>query len=147
MILAVVIHNLPEGMAVGAVIAGAITGAGEVTLFGALLFSFGIAVQNFPEGAIVSMPLVSMGMSKIKAFSYGVLSGMVEPIGAFITIAAAFLVVPILPYLLSFAAGAMLFVVVGDLVPSCAGGDKAFVGSIFFLVGFSVMMVLDVALG
>ncbi len=134
-----------EGMAVGVVYAGYLTGNAQITLMGAL--ALGIAIQNFPEGAIISMSLRSEGMSKTKAFIGGVLSGIVEPIGAVITILAAGLIVPALPYLLSFAAGAMLYVVVEELIPEMSAGEHSNIGTIFFAVGFTLMMILDVALG
>ena len=147
LVLAVTLHNIPEGMAVGVVFAGYLSGSTGITLMGAVALSLGIAIQNFPEGAIISMPLKSEGMSKPRAFWYGTLSGIVEPIGAIVTILAADLVVPVLPYLLSFAAGAMIYVVVEELIPETAQGRHDNVGTIFFAIGFSVMMVLDVALG
>ena len=147
MVLAVTLHNIPEGMAVGVVYAGYLSGQAQITAAGALALSLGIAIQNFPEGAIISMPLRAEGMKKSRAFWGGVLSGVVEPIGAFLTILAAQLIVPALPYLLSFAAGAMLYVVVEELIPEMSQGKHSNVGTIFFAVGFSVMMVLDVVLG
>lgn len=144
LVLAVTLHNIPEGMAVGVVYAGYLTGNTKITMMGAMALSLGIAIQNFPEGAIISMPLRSEGMGKGKAFVGGMLSGIVEPIGA---ILAAGLIVPALPYLLSFAAGAMLYVVVEELIPEMSTGEHSNVGTIFFAVGFSLMMVLDVALG
>lgn len=147
MILAVTLHNIPEGMAVGVVYAGYLSGNAEISAAGALALSLGIAIQNFPEGAIISMPLRAEGMKKSKAFFGGVLSGIVEPIGAVLTILAAQLVVPALPYLLSFAAGAMLYVVVEELIPEMSQGKHSNIGTVFFAVGFSVMMILDVALG
>ena len=147
MVLAVTLHNIPEGMAVGVVYAGYLSGSAQITAAGALALSLGIAIQNFPEGAIISMPLRAEGMKKPKAFLSGVLSGVVEPIGAVLTILAARLIVPVLPYLLSFAAGAMLYVVVEELIPEMSQGEHSNIGTIFFAVGFSVMMVLDVALG
>lgn len=147
MILAVTLHNIPEGMAVGVVYAGYLTGNTQITAAGALALSLGIAIQNFPEGAIISMPLRAEGMKKAKAFAGGVLSGIVEPIGAVLTIIAAGLIVPALPYLLSFAAGAMLYVVVEELIPEMSQGEHSNIGTVFFAVGFSVMMILDVALG
>ena len=147
MVLAVTLHNIPEGMAVGVVYAGYVSGSAQITAAGALALSLGIAIQNFPEGAIISMPLRAEGMSKGRAFLGGVLSGIVEPIGAVLTILAAGLIVPALPYLLSFAAGAMLYVVVEELIPEMSEGVHSDIGTIFFAVGFSVMMVLDVALG
>ena len=147
MVLAVTLHNIPEGMAVGVVYAGYLAGTAQITAAGALALSLGIAIQNFPEGAIISMPLRAEGMKKGRAFWGGVLSGIVEPIGAVLTILAAGIVVPALPYLLSFAAGAMLYVVVEELIPEMSQGRHSNVGTVFFAVGFSVMMVLDVALG
>lgn len=146
-LLAVTLHNIPEGMAVGVVYAGYLAGTAQITAAGALALSLGIAIQNFPEGAIISMPLRAEGMKKGRAFWGGVLSGVVEPIGAVLTILAAGIVVPALPYLLSFAAGAMLYVVVEELIPEMSQGQHSNVGTVFFAVGFSVMMVLDVALG
>ena len=147
MVLAVTLHNIPEGMAVGVVYAGFLTGNSTITAAGALALSVGIAIQNFPEGAIISMPLRAEGMSKGKAFVGGVLSGVVEPIAAALTVLAASLIVPALPYLLSFAAGAMLYVVVEELVPEMSQGEHSNIGTVFFAIGFSVMMILDVALG
>lgn len=147
MVLAVTLHNIPEGMAVGVVYAGYLAGTSQITAAGALALSLGIAIQNFPEGAIISMPLRAEGMKKGRAFWGGVRSGIVEPIGAVLTILAAGIVVPALPYLLSFAAGAMLYVVVEELIPEMSQGQHSNIGTVFFAVGFSVMMVLDVALG
>lgn len=147
MVLAVTLHNIPEGMAVGVVYAGYLSGSTQITAAGALALSLGIAIQNFPEGAIISMPLRAESMGKGRAFWGGVLSGVVEPIGAVLTILAARHIVPALPYLLSFAAGAMLYVVVEELIPEMSQGDHSNIGTVFFAVGFSVMMVLDVALG
>ena len=147
MVLAVTLHNIPEGMAVGVVYAGYLSGSAQITAAGALALSLGIAIQNFPEGAIISMPLRAEGMKKGRAFCGGVLSGVVEPIGAVLTILAAQLIVPALPYLLSFAAGAMLYVVVEELIPEMSQGEHSNIGTLFFAVGFSVMMMLDVALG
>ena len=147
MVLAVALHNLPEGMAVGAVAAGWLTGNESISAAGALALALGIALQNLPEGAIISMPLKSGGMKRSRAFGYGVLSGIIEPIGAIITILLADLVVPVLPYLLSFSAGAMLYVVVEELIPEMSEGEHSNIGTVFFAVGFSLMMVLDVALG
>ena len=147
MVLAVTLHNSPEGMAVGVVYAGYRSGSAQITAAGALALSLGIAIQNFPEGAIISMPLRAEGMSKGRAFLGGVLSGIVEPIGAVLTILAVGLIVPALPYLLSFAAGAMLYVVVEELIPEMSEGVHSDIGTVLFAVGFSVMMVLDVALG
>ena len=147
MVLAVTLHNIPEGMAVGVALAGAISGNNTITMAGAIALSIGIAIQNFPEGAIISMPLKEEGNSKIKSFIYGTLSGIVEPIGGLITILLTTLVVPILPYLLSFAAGAMIYVVVEELIPSSQVGKHSNLGTIGFSLGFIIMMVLDVALG
>ena len=147
MVLAVALHNLPEGMAVGVVAAGWLTGSESISYAGALALSLGIALQNLPEGAIISMPLSSNGMKRSKAFGYGVASGIVEPIGAALTILLAGLVVPILPYLLSFAAGAMLYVVVEELIPEMSEGQHSNIGTIFFALGFTLMMMLDVTLG
>jgi len=146
MVLAVTLHNIPEGMAVGVMYAGFLSENAQITAASALALSLGIAIQNFPEGAIISMPLRAEGESEGKAFLGGVLSGIVEPIGAVLTILAARLVIPALPYLLSFAAGAMLYVVVEELIPEMSQGRHSNVGTIFFAVGFSVMMALDVAL-
>ncbi len=147
MVLAVTLHNIPEGMAVGVVYAGYLAGNADISFLGALALSIGIAIQNFPEGAIVSMPLKAEGMSKAKAAWLGILSGIVEPIGAVFTIMAASYVVPLLPYLLSFAAGAMMYVVVEELIPEMAEGEHSDAGTIFFSLGFTIMMILDVALG
>ena len=147
LVLAVTLHNIPEGMAVGVALAAAMEHSTYLPMAGALALSLGIAIQNFPEGAIVSMPLRAEGESKGKAFLGGVLSGVVEPIGAVLTLLAAQLVIPALPYLLSFAAGAMLYVVVEELIPEMSQGKHSNIGTIFFAVGFSVMMTLDVALG
>ncbi len=147
MVLAVTLHNIPEGMAVGTVFAGAISGNSGITIAGAIALAIGIAIQNFPEGAIISMPLKSEGTSKSKAFLYGTLSGIVEPIGAIITIALTSLVVPILPYFLSFTAGAMIYVVVEELIPSAQTGEHSNISTIGLAIGFVIMMILDVALG
>jgi ZIP family zinc transporter len=147
MVLAVTLHNIPEGMAVGVVYAGFVTGSVPITAGGALALSLGIAIQNFPEGAIISMPLHAEGKSKFKAFLDGTLSGIVEPVAGLITILAAGLVVPVLPYLLSFAAGAMLYVVVEELIPEMSEGEHSNIGVIMFSIGFALMMALDVALG
>ena len=147
MVLAVTLHNIPEGMAVGVMYAGYLSGSTQITAAGALVLSVGIAIQNFPEGAIISTPLRAEGIGKGRAFLSGVLSGVVEPIGAVITLFAARLIVPTLPYLLSFAAGAMLYVVVEELIPEMSQGEHSNIGTVFFAVGFSIMMVLDVALG
>lgn len=147
MVLAVTLHNIPEGMAVGVVYAGYLSGQAQITAAGALALSLGIAIQNFPEGAIISMPLHAEGMGKGRAFADGVLSGIVEPIGAVLTVLAAKMIVPALPYLLSFAAGAMLYVVVEELIPEMSQGRHSNIGTICFALGFGLMMVLDVALG
>ena len=147
MVLAVTLHNIPEGMAVGVMYAGFLAGNSQITAASALALSLGIAIQNFPEGAIISMPLKAEGQKKSKAFLGGVLSGVVEPVGAVLTLLAARLVIPALPYLLSFAAGAMLYVVVEELIPEMSQGRHSNIGTIFFAVGFSIMMTLDVALG
>ena len=147
MLLAVTLHNIPEGMAVGVVYAGYLSGNAEISAAGALALSLGIAIQNFPEGAIISMPLRTEGMKKSKAFMSGALSGIVEPVGAAITVLAAHFILPALPYLLSFAAGAMLYVVVEELIPEMSQGKHSNIGTLFFAAGFSVMMMLDVALG
>ena len=146
-VLAVTLHNLPEGMAVGVVIAGWLEGSGTVSAAAMLTLSLGIALQNLPEGAIVSMPLASGGMKKGRAGSWGILSGIVEPIGAVLTLALAELMVPLLPYLLSFSAGAMLFVVVEELIPEMSQGDHSDTGTLCFALGFTLMMTLDVVLG
>lgn len=147
MVLAVTLHNIPEGMAVGVVYAGYLAGNAKITVAAAMALSIGIAIQNFPEGAIISMPLRAEGMKVSKAFAGGVLSGIVEPAGAMLTILAAGYIVPALPYLLSFAAGAMIYVVVEELIPEMSQGEHSDLGTIFFAVGFTVMMSLDVALG
>ena len=147
MVLAVTLHNIPEGMAVGVVYAGLLSGSGRITAGGALALALGIAIQNFPEGAIISMPLYAEGKSKPGAFWLGVLSGAVEPLFGGITVIVAGLVVPAMPYLLSFAAGAMLYVVVEELIPEMSAGKHSNIGVISFAAGFSVMMALDVALG
>ena len=147
MVFAVTLHNIPEGMAVGVTFAGALTQNAGITMAGAFALAIGIAIQNFPEGAIISMPLKSEGMSKSKAFLYGTLSGIVEPIGAIITILLTNTVVPMLPYLLAFAAGAMIYVVVEELIPESQAGKHSNIGTIGVAIGFVVMMILDVALG
>ena len=147
MVLAVTLHNIPEGMAVGVVYAGYLSGESKITAMGALALSLGIAIQNFPEGAIISLPLRAEGAKKSKAFMGGFLSGIVEPIGAVLTILAAGLLVPVVPYLLSFAAGAMLYVVVEELIPEMSQGEHSDIGNICFAFGFTLMMILDVALG
>lgn len=147
MVLAVTLHNIPEGMAVGVIYAGFLAGNTQITAASAFALSLGIAIQNFPEGAIISMPLRAEGEKRSKAFLGGVLSGIVEPIGAVLTLLAAQFIIPALPYLLSFAVGAMLYVVVEEMIPEMSQGQHSNVGTIFFAVGFSIMMVLDVALG
>ncbi len=147
MVFAVTLHNIPEGMAVGVTFAGALAQNAGITIAGAFALAIGIAIQNFPEGAIISMPLKSEGVSKPKAFLYGALSGIVEPIGAVITILLTNAVVPILPYLLSFAAGAMIYVVVEELIPESQAGEHSNIGTIGVAIGFTIMMILDVALG
>lgn len=147
LVLAVTLHNIPEGMAVGVVYAGWLAGDENITAMGALALSLGIAIQNFPEGAIISMPLTAEGAKKSHAFWYGVLSGAVEPIGGLLTILAAGLVLPALPYLLSFAAGAMMYVVVEELIPEMSEPPHSNIGTVLFAAGFTLMMALDVALG
>jgi len=147
MVLAVTLHNIPEGMAVGVVYAGFLSGNSSITAGGALALALGIAIQNFPEGAIISMPLCAEGRSKGKAFRDGVLSGAVEPLGAALTILAAGAVIPAMPYLLSFAAGAMMYVVVEELIPEMSEGEHSNIGVVMFALGFTLMMALDVALG
>ena len=147
MVLAVALHNLPEGMAVGVVVAGWLSGQESLSYASLLALSLGIAIQNMPEGAIISMPLKSNGMSRRRAFSYGAASGVVEPLGAVLTIALAGILVPVLPYLLAFAAGAMLYVVVEEMIPEMSEGEHSNIGTVFFALGFTLMMTLDVALG
>lgn len=147
LVFAVTLHNIPEGMAVGVTFAGALIGDARITLAGAFALAIGIAIQNFPEGAIISMPLRSEGLSRGKSFLYGTLSGIVEPVFAFITILLTNMVVPVLPYLLSFAAGAMIYVVVEELVPESQMGEHSNIGTIGVAIGFVLMMVLDIALG
>ena len=147
LILAVTLHNLPEGMAVGIVCAGWLQGNAKISYMGALALALGIAIQNFPEGAIVSMPLLAEGMPKGKTFLYGVLSGVVEPVGALLVIAASGILIPVMPYLLSFAAGAMIYVVVEELIPEMSEGEHSNIGTLCFAAGFVLMMSLDVALG
>lgn len=147
LVLAVTLHNIPEGMAVGVVLAGWMAGSETITVTGALALSIGIAIQNFPEGAIISMPLCSEGEGKGKAFLHGVLSGVVEPLAAILTVWAAGVILPALPYLLSFAAGAMIYVVVEELIPEASAGEHSNLGTLFFAAGFTVMLALDVALG
>ena len=147
LVLAVTLHNIPEGMAVGVVYAGWVADHHAISAAGALALSLGIAIQNFPEGAIISLPLRSEGMGKGKAFVYGVLSGVVEPVGAVLTILLAQFIIPVLPYLLSFAAGAMIYVVVEELIPEMSEKPHSNIGTIVFALGFVLMMILDVALG
>lgn len=147
MVLAVTLHNIPEGMAEGIVFAGMLVPDSGITVASAFVLATGLAIQNFPEGAIISMPLKDEGMSKTKAFIYGTLSGIVEPIGAIITILLTTSVVPILPYLLAFAAGAMIYVVVEELIPESQEGEHSNIGTIGVAIGFVIMMVLDIALG
>lgn len=147
MVLAVALHNLPEGMAVGVVVAGWLSGQESLSYASLLALSLGIAIQNLPEGAIISMPLKSNGISRRRAFSYGAASGMVEPLGALLTILLANIMVPVLPYMLAFAAGAMLYVVVEEMIPEMSEGEHSNLGTIFFALGFTLMMTLDVALG
>lgn len=147
LLLAVTLHNIPEGMAVGVIYAGLICGSGGITAAGAMALAVGIAIQNFPEGAIISMPLHASGASRPRAFVMGMLSGAVEPVGALLTILAASAVIPAMPYLLSFAAGAMIYVVVEELIPEMSAGEHSDIGTVSFAVGFTIMMVLDVALG
>ena len=147
LVLAVTLHNIPEGMAVGIVCAGWMYGNEKISFMGALALALGIAIQNFPEGAIVSMPLLAEKMPKGKTFLYGVLSGIVEPIGAALVIIAAGALIPVMPYLLSFAAGAMVYVVVEELIPEMAEGKHSNIGTIAFAAGFVLMMALDVGLG
>lgn len=147
LVLAVTLHNIPEGMAVGVVFAGVMAGNATITMAGAFALSIGIAIQNFPEGAIISMPLHGNGLSKPRSFAYGVASGIVEPIGAVITILLTSLIVPVLPYILAFAAGAMIYVVVEELIPEAQAGEHSNLGTIGVAVGFVIMMILDVTLG
>ena len=147
LVLAVTLHNIPEGMAVGVVFAGIASGSAVISSAGAFALAIGIAIQNFPEGAIISMPLIGTGISKRKAFSYGVLSGVVEPVGAIITVLLTSLVLPVLPYILAFAAGAMIYVVVEELIPQAQSGKHSNAGTIGTAAGFALMMVLDIALG
>lgn len=147
LVLAVTLHNIPEGMAVGVVFAGMLNGEAGISAAGAFALAIGIAIQNFPEGAIISLPLKSEGASRKKAFAMGAMSGIVEPIGAVITILLARFIMPVLPYLLAFAAGAMLYVVVEELIPQTAEGEHSNMGTIGFAAGFVIMMILDVVLG
>lgn len=141
------LHNIPEGMAVGVVYAGALMQETEITVTAALVLSLGIAIQNFPEGAIISIPLHGEGMKKSKAFTYGMLSGIVEPLAAVGTILVAEFVVPALPYMLGFAAGAMIYVVVEELIPEMSEGEHSHLGTVMFMIGFSAMLIMDVVLG
>ena len=147
LVLAVTLHNIPEGMAVGVVFAGMLSADSNVTLASALALSTGIAIQNFPEGAVISMPIKNQGMSRSRAFILGMLSGVVEPAAAFITVMLSSHIIPALPYLLSFAAGAMIYVVVEELIPEASEGEHSNIGTIGFAAGFLIMMILDVALG
>lgn len=147
MILALVLHNIPEGMAVGVVYAGAIMQEADITVTAALVLSLGIAIQNFPEGAIISIPLHGEGMKKSRAFTYGMLSGVVEPLAAVLTILVAEFVVPALPYMLGFAAGAMIYVVVEELIPEMSEGEHSHLGTFMFMIGFTAMLIMDVVLG
>ena len=147
LVLAVTLHNIPEGMAVGVTFAGALSEDALMTMAGAFVLSVGIAIQNFPEGAIISMPLKAQGLTKARAFTYGTLSGIVEPIAAFLTVWLTGLIEPLLPYFLSFAAGAMIYVVVEELIPEAQNGKPTNIGTIGAAMGFTLMMVLDVALG
>ena len=147
MVLAVTLHNIPEGMSVGAVYAGWLYGAGSISAASALVMALGIAIQNFPEGVIISMPLHAQGESKWKAFRSGTLSGVVEPIGTIVTILLARLIIPFLPYMLSFAAGAMIYVVVEELVPEMSAGEHSNISTVMFAIGMALMMALDVGLG
>jgi len=147
LVAAVTLHNLPEGMAVGAIFAGVLAGEEGITVAAALALSIGVAIQNFPEGAIISMPCGSRGIPRSRAFATGVLSGIVEPIGAILTILAVGIIVPALPYLLGFAAGAMLYVVAAELIPEVSESGHPHTGNIMFAIGFTLMMALDVALG
>ena len=147
LVLAVTIHNIPEGMAVGVVAAGWLYGNESISFWGAMALAIGIAIQNFPEGAIVSMPLMAEGEKKGKTFFYGVLSGIVEPVGSLLVILASSIFVPAMPYLLSFAAGAMIYVVVEELIPEMSEGEHSNCGTVSFFAGFILMMILDVSLG
>ena len=147
LLLAVVLHNIPEGMAVGVIFAGILSQESFITIAGAFALSIGIAIQNFPEGAIISIPLKNEGVSKSKSFLYGSLSGIVEPIAALLTIAFSSYIEPLMPYLLSFAAGAMIFVVIEELIPEASAGEHSNIGTIGFTLGFVIMMILDVTLG
>lgn len=147
LVLAVTLHNIPEGMAVGVVFAGVYAKSPTISAAGAFALAIGIAIQNFPEGAIISMPLIGNGITRRKAFSYGLLSGIVEPVGAILTIFLTSLIIPVLPYILAFAAGAMIYVVVEELIPEAQSGEHSNIGTIGVALGFALMMFLDVALG
>ena len=147
LMLAVTLHNLPEGMAVGVVLAGMLSGSALISTAGAFALAIGIAIQNFPEGAIISMPLVGTGLTRKRAFAYGFLSGVVEPLGALITVLLTALIQPVLPFILAFAAGAMIYVVIEELIPESQAGAHSNIGTIGAALGFALMMVLDVALG
>ena len=147
LILAVTLHNIPEGMAVGAVYSGFLSGNSTISAMSAMALAIGIAIQNLPEGAIVTMPLLKEGYSKFKAFMFGIVSGIAEILGAVVTIMLTNVIVPVMPYMLSFAAGAMVYVVVEELVPEACEGEHSNIGTIAFALGFSIMMVLDIALG
>ena len=147
LVLAVALHNLPEGMAVGVVLSSMLSGGGFISVAGALALSIGIAIQNLPEGAIISMPLVGTGLSRKKAFGYGLMSGVVEPVGTILTVLLTAFIQPVLPYILSFAAGAMIYVVVEELIPESQAGAHSNIGTIGAALGFALMMILDVALG
>jgi len=147
LVLAVTLHNIPEGMAVGVVLAGMLSGSETITTAGAFALAAGIAIQNFPEGAIISMPLLGTGITRSRAFLYGFLSGAVEPVGAVVTILLTSLVTPVLPYILAFAAGSMIYVVVEELIPESQSGEHTNIGTIGVALGFALMMLLDVAFG
>ncbi len=147
LVLAVTLHNIPEGMAEGIILAGMLVPNSGITVASSLVLAIGLSIQNFPEGAIISIPLKDEGLSKTKAFIYGTLSGIVEPIGAILTILLTTSIVPILPYLLAFAAGAMVYVVVEELIPESQEGNHSNIGTIGFSIGFVIMMVLDIAFG
>ena len=147
LIFAVTLHNIPEGMAVGVVFTGMLNNSATITITGAFALAIGIAIQNFPEGAIISMPLVGSGITRKRAFTYGFLSGVVEPVSALITILITSLITPVLPFILSFAAGAMIYVVVEELIPESQAGEHSNIGTIGAAMGFALMMLLDVALG
>ena len=147
LVLSVTLHNIPEGMAIGVVFAGVLSNTPEMSLMGAIALSIGIAIQNFPEGAIISMPLKGEGVSKTKSFLYGMLSGIVEPIAAILTILFTNAITPILPYVLAFAAGAMIYVVTEELIPESQEGEHSDISTIGLAIGFVLMMILDIALG